>query len=94
MILKCKQKIEYECMIYSFDNLYEIIPFLRNSTNLHSITISPDDTSLNVKLINSDYERYELEDGDYIVKNSTGKIELLSKDSFDIKYSLISEEDK
>ena len=89
MILKCKQKIEYECMVHEELN-FDVIPFIQDSANLIGLYVEKDH-NMTITL-NSKRDTYEIRVGDYILKDPNKNIIILSKEEFEKQYDIINEE--
>lgn len=98
MILKCKQKMEFECVAYDGTNFTDLIPFMQDSKNFVSAYIEKEQAltiGLNVTENQARYKcNFPMVVGDYIIKYPDKEIMLITKKEFEERYDIISEEDK
>ena len=98
MILKCKQKIEYECIAYDGTNLDDLMPFIQDSKNLISVYQKkeiPLAIGLGIVMNREQFNCnciFPVDVGDYIIKYPNKKIMMISKKEFEEQYDIINEE--
>ena len=97
MILKCKQKMEFECVAYDGTNFTDLIPFMQDSKNFVSAYIEKEQAltiGLNVTKNQTRYKcNFPMVVGDFIIKHPNKEIIIVTKKEFEEQYDIINEDD-